>query len=391
VTLCLRGAADNWATLLMVNTLDAVELTKDILRLNTVNPPGNEEACAQYLGKILEDAGFRIRYHSFGRGRVNLIANIGGSADKPPLCLTGHIDVVPLGATPWSKDPFAGETDAGRLYGRGASDMKSGVAALVVAAVRMANGLARSPGLELVITAGEENGCEGAFHLQRDGVLGRAGAVVVAEPTGNQPFVGHKGAFWLRARTTGVTAHGSMPEKGVNAIYKAARAVSKLEAFRFDNPPHALMGQATLNVGTIRGGLNINSVPDEALITVDIRTVPTVNHGALLAELSRQLGPDVTLESLVDLEPVYTDPGDPWMESVFEVMTTILGSRPAPRAATYFTDAAALNRAYRNPPTVILGPGEPQMAHQTDEYCVIERIAQSVTAYEEIIRRWCAV
>jgi succinyl-diaminopimelate desuccinylase len=269
--------------------------------------------------------------------------------------------------------------------------MKSGVAALVVAAARMANWLARSPGLELVITAGEETGCEGAFHLQRDGALGRAGAVVVAEPTGNQPFVGHKGAFWLTARTTGVTAHGSMPEKGVNAIYKAARAVNKLEAFRFDNPPHALMGQATLNVGTIRGGLNINSVPDETLIAIDIRTVPTVNHAALLAELGRQLGPDVTLESLIDLEPVYTDPGDQWMASVFDVMTAILGSRPAPRAATYFTDAAALNRAYGNPPTVILGPGEPEMAHQTDEYCVIDRIAQSVTAYEEIIRRWCVV
>ena len=90
------------------------------------------------LGKILEDAGFAIRYHSFGAGRVSLIANIGGAADKAPLCFTGHIDVVPLGAAAWSKDPFAGETDAGKLYGRGSSDMKSGVAAFVVAAAGMA-------------------------------------------------------------------------------------------------------------------------------------------------------------------------------------------------------------------------------------------------------------
>jgi succinyl-diaminopimelate desuccinylase len=151
------------------------------------------------------------------------------------------------------------------------------------------------------------------------------------------------------------------------------------------------MEQATLNVGTIRGGLNINSVPDEALIDIDIRTVPTVDHRALMAELARQLGPDVTLEPLIDLEPVYTAPDAPWMESVFEVMTSVLGTRPVPRAATYFTDAAALNRAYGNPPTVILGPGEPQMAHQTDEYCLMERIEQAVPAYEEIIRRWCAV
>jgi succinyl-diaminopimelate desuccinylase len=187
----------------------------------------------------------------------------------------------------------------------------------------------------------------------------------------------------------GVTAHGSMPEKGDNAVYKAARAVTKLESFRFANPPHALMGQATLNVGTFHGGLNINSVPDQATVAIDIRTVPTVDHRALLAALSAQLGPEVELKTLIDLESVYTDPQDPWMQSVFEVMTPILGARPIARAATYFTDAAALNLAYRNPPTVILGPGEPHMAHQTDEYCVVERIAQSLGAYEEIIRRWC--
>ena len=369
--------------------LDSLPLTREILRINTINPPGNEEACARLLGKILEDAGFSSRYHSLGAGRVSLIANIGGSADRLPLCFTGHIDVVPLGAAPWSKDPFAGETNEGKLYGRGSSDMKSGVAAFVVAAARMAPHLAHTPGLELVITAGEETGCEGAFRLVADHALGRAGAVVVGEPTANYPFVGHKGAFWLRARTDGVTAHGSMPEKGVNAVYKAAHALTKLEAFRFQNPPHDLMGQATLNVGTIRGGLNINSVPDQAEIGIDIRTVPTVDHQALLTELARQLGPDVSLETLMDLEAVYTEPDDPWMQSVFAVMTSFLGAAPQPRAATYFTDAAALKLAYQSPPTVILGPGEPQMAHQTDEYCVVGRIEQATAAYEEIIRRWC--
>jgi succinyl-diaminopimelate desuccinylase len=373
----------------MTPSTDAVALTQSLLRFETVNPPGDEDACAHLLGSALEAAGFRTRYHSFGPGRTNLLADIGGQSDRLPLCLTGHIDVVPLGNAPWSKDPFAGETDAGRMYGRGSSDMKAGVAAFVAAAVRMAPHLERSPGLSLVITAGEENGCEGAFHLHRDGMLGRAGAVVVAEPTSNYPFVGHKGAFWLRAVARGVTAHGSMPEKGNNAVYKAARAVSSLETFRFSNPPHPLMGQATLNVGMFHGGLNINSVPDQATVSIDIRTVPTVDHRQLLAQLTARLGGDVELETLIDLESVYTEPDEPWVQSVFDVMTPILGARPVPRVATYFTDAAALNLAYRNPPTVILGPGEPQMAHQTDEYCVVERIGQSVAAYEEIIRRWC--
>jgi succinyl-diaminopimelate desuccinylase len=221
--------------------------------------------------------------------------------------------------------------------------------------------------------------------------LGRAGAVVVGEPSSNYPFVGHRGAFWLNARTRGVTAHGSMPEKGVNAVFKAGRALAVLEKFRFGNPPHPLMGQATLNVGTIRGGLNINSVPDEAVIGIDIRTIPNVRHAELKAELMRQLGDEVELETLLDLESVFTEPTHPWIQEVFDVMQPIVGHAAEPRIATYFTDAAPLNIAYNLPPTIILGPGEAQMAHQTNEYCEIDRITQAVAAYEGIARRWCAV
>jgi len=371
---------------------DAIELTKQLVRMNTINPPGQEEPCARHLGALLENAGFRTRYHELSPGRASLVATIGGKDDKAPLCFTGHIDTVPLGAAQWKMDPFAAETEGGKLYGRGTSDMKCGVAAFVAAALNLADNLARSPGLELVITAGEETGCEGAFHLaQKSGALGRAGAVVVGEPSPNYPFVGHRGAFWLNARTRGVTAHGSMPEKGVNAVFKAARALAILEKFRFSNPPHPLMGQATLNVGTIRGGLNINSVPDEAVIGVDIRTVPSIKHAELKAELMRQLGSEVELETILDLESVFTEPTHPWIQEVFEVMRPLLGNRPQPRVATYFTDAAALNVAYDTPPTVILGPGEATMAHQTNEYCVVDRITESVAAYEEIARRWCGI
>ena len=376
----------------MAAGIDAIELSRQLVRMNTVNPPGAEELCARHVGGLLEKAGFAVKYHEFSPGRSSLVATIGGSSAKAPLCFTGHIDTVPLGAAKWKMDPFAADTDAGRMYGRGISDMKSGVAAFVVSSINLADKLERTAGLELVITAGEETGCQGAFHLsQKSGALGRAGAVVVAEPSSNYPFVGHKGAFWMYARTRGVTAHGSMPEKGVNAVFKAARALAVLEKFSFDNPPHPLMGQATLNVGTIHGGLNINSVPDEAVMTVDIRTVPTVNHAKLRMELQKQLGSEVELETILDLESVYTEPEHAWMQEVFDVMQPYLGDRPEPRVATYFTDAAALNVAYRMPPTVILGPGEAQMAHQTDEYCVVERIGEAVAAYEEITRRWCGL
>ncbi len=374
----------------MAGRIDAVELSKRLVRMDTINPPGAEEQCARFVGGLLEQAGFGVKYHEFAPGRTSLVATIGGRADKAPRCFTGHIDTVPLGAARWKMDPFAADSDGGRIYGRGISDMKSGVAAFVASSINLAPQLARTPGLELVITAGEETGCQGAFHIaKKSGALGRAGAVVVAEPSSNYPFVGHKGAFWLHARTRGVTAHGSMPEKGVNAVFKAAKALAVLEKFRFSNPPHALMGQATLNVGSIHGGLNINSVPDEAIMALDIRTVPTVNHAALHAELQGQLGDEVELEVLLDLESVYTAPEHAWIQEVFDVMQPYLGKRPEARVATYFTDAAALNLAYKAPPTVILGPGEAHMAHQTDEFCETERIREAVAAYEDITRRWC--
>jgi succinyl-diaminopimelate desuccinylase len=182
------------------------------------------------LAGLLAGAGFAAELVPFGEGRAQLLARIGGKADRLPLGFTGHLDTVPLGAQPWSVDPFAAEIADGKLYGRGSSDMKAGVAAFVTACLALADRLAATPGVLLVITASEETGCSGAEALVAAGSrLGRVGALVVAEPTGNRPLVGHKGALWLEAETKGVTAHGSMPEKGVNAVYKAARAVAALQ------------------------------------------------------------------------------------------------------------------------------------------------------------------
>ena len=375
----------------MNKNLSALELTQALVRFDTINPPGNERLCAEHLGSILNDAGFAVSYHEFAETRTSLVARIGGDADAKPVCFTGHIDTVPLGAAPWSVDPFAADIADGKLYGRGTSDMKSGVAAFVVAAIRLARELETGPGMVLIITAGEETGCEGAYHLAGLGnVLGDAGAIVVAEPSSNLPFIGHKGALWLKAVANGLTAHGSMPELGVNAIYKAARTISQLEDFDFNVSRHPVLGKPTLNVGTVHGGMNINSVPDRAEVGIDIRTLPDQDHGDLCAHLSSYLGDDIAVEPIVDVGSVWTDPAEDWMLDVFDVMAEILGKMPEVCTATYFTDAAALTPAYGGPPTVILGPGEAAMAHQTDEYCVVDRIDQAVDAYVEIAKRWNA-
>jgi succinyl-diaminopimelate desuccinylase len=372
--------------------LDPRTLTRDLLAFNTINPPGMERACARHLGVLLEGAGYRVAYHEFAESRTSLIAQIGGDDARPPICFTGHIDTVPLGAAKWTRDAFAGETDGDRLFGRGATDMKSGIAAFVIAAIELAPHLERSPGIVLIITAGEEIGCEGAKYLADRKLLGRAGAIVVAEPTANYPYVGHKGLAWFEIETEGVTAHGSMPEVGDNAILKMARVIGDLEGFRFPVESHPVMGKPTLNVGTIRGGLNTNSVPDEARITIDTRTVPGIDHGHLCRSLASLLAPrGAHVRKIVDTPSLYTEPSNEWIQEVFAMCTPFLDARPTPKTITFSTDGSDLKRGFGGPPAVILGPGEPTLAHQTDEWCSMARIEPSTDLFSQLMRRWCQI
>ena len=373
--------------------VDAVELTRSLIRYETINPPGDERPCAEYLGAMLEAAGYAIRYYPMGENRANLIARIGGSTEKKPLCFSGHTDVVPLGAAPWTVSPFAADIADGKLYGRGSTDMKGGVAAFVAAAIDLAPKLAGTPGLLLVISAAEETGCEGVNMLaaMEGNVLGEAGAMVVAEPTSNRPLVGHKGVLWVEGIARGVTAHGSMPEKGENAVYKAARVVSRLATLDLGAGHDFTVGVPTLNVGWLCGGLNINSVPDEARFGIDIRMVPGITADEVMARLAEIGAADASFALRSQAPTVWSDPSDPWIAGVFELMREIADAPTEAAIATYFTDAAALTKAYGYPPTLILGPGEPGMAHQTDEFCYISRIEEAQTAFTQIAKEWCGV
>ncbi|MEA2132702.1 MAG: succinyl-diaminopimelate desuccinylase [Solirubrobacteraceae bacterium] len=369
-----------------------VELTQELIRTRTVNPPGDEEKAASLLGARLEAAGLEVSAHEFAPGRTSLVARTRSRGERPALCLTGHLDTVPLGRADWSRDAFAAEIDADRLYGRGTSDMKGGTAAIVVAAERIAALGEGDAGLELVLCAGEETGCEGALALaQADGALGQAGAVLVAEPTTNHPCVAHKGVVWADAVARGKTAHGSMPHLGENAIYKLARAVARLEDFALEAGEHPLLGLPTVSLGTLSGGLNINSVPDYATAGIDVRTVPGMSGDDVLAALAARLGEEVELEPRVVLDPIDTDPADRWVQEVFEVMGPLIGETPEPRGLAYFTDAAALAPAYGRPPTIICGPGDAEQAHRTDESCSVAALEASAEGLFEIARRWCAL
>jgi succinyl-diaminopimelate desuccinylase len=373
----------------MPQPVNPIELTHALINIDTVNPPGNEEAAARFLGELLKEGGLQVNYHILAEGRLGLVACLKGEGAAPPLCFCGHLDTVPPGAAPWQSHPLAARLSEGRIYGRGASDMKSGIAAMTAAILLLAGTSRRQADVVTIFTAGEETGSEGAFRMVREGVLpSRAGALVVGEPSGNAAYLGHKGALWLKCQARGKSAHGSMPDKGDNAILKATRAVLALEDLLGHDLPHPKLGRPTLNVGTISGGTKINMVPDLADFTLDLRTVPGLDHDQLHRRVCGRLGTALEVSRLLDLAPVLTDEKNLWVRQVLQLLEQ-KGVPSLPGYVNYFTDASALTPALDNPPTVILGPGEATQAHQTDEWCEVNKILQAADIYLEIARTWC--
>jgi len=365
---------------------DVISLTRKLLSLNTVNPPGNEKAVALVVGKVLEESGFHVSYVPFEADRLQVIAEKGCDDTNPPVVFTGHFDTVPLGVKAWSVDPFAGEIKGDRLFGRGASDMKGGLVAMIIAAVSAFSEGSPAGGVRLVFTAGEELGCHGAKSLLENKVdLGKARGIVVGEPTSNVPAIGHKGGLYLNLTATGVTAHSSMPHLGENAIYKIARAILKAEKFDFGVGPDPLLGMPTINVGKVFGGMNINSVPDHAGFTIDARTTTKVDHQRLLKQLQQELGDEISIEVLVDLNAVSSSENDLFVRSVYDACAIGQNGEGFTKALPYLTDASVLQSLFGGAPVVILGPGEPAMAHQTDEFCYVSKLEKAVEIYIKII------
>src|SRR5436305_3866820 len=268
------------SSLWSISAAEVASLTQELVRLDTRNPPGNERAAAELLEQRLGSAGFETRLVPYGRCRAHLVARLRGEGRCPGLLLSGHLDVVPTGTNPWETDPLGGEMLHGRIYGRGACDMKGGIAALAVAAEAIARS-GRRPGGDLVFcaTADQENGCRGAEALAAEPLFEGLGAVLLGEPSSLDLYVAEKGALWMEATFRGATAHAALPEQGTNAVVAAVDFIARLrQNSPVAGPTHPVLGGATLNVATIHGGVKTNVVPDRCAVTLDMRTVPGIGH-----------------------------------------------------------------------------------------------------------------
>lgn len=372
-----------------------VQLTRDLIRFPSVNPPGNEQVVAEFLAERMRQLGLEAEVQPLEPDRANVIGRLRGEGDGH-LVFTGHLDVVPPGGQAWEHDPFAADLVDGRIYGRGSADMKGGVASIVAAAAALARAGFR-PKADLIIaaTAGEEAGMLGAAAMVERRALEGARYLVVAEPSGLDVFIGEKGVLWVDITAYGRTAHGSMPSLGINAVSYLSRLIPRLEEYPFPYQESPLLGGPTLSVNVITGGNKTNVVPDLCRISVDMRTVPSQDHADLLArlrtlatEVARDYHPDLRVEIEVDndKEPVETDRTETLVEATVRSVEAVRSRPPEVGGVTYGTDAACLGPGF-GIPMVICGPGAQGMAHQPDEYVEVEQLVQAARIYADLSQR----
>lgn len=370
-----------------------VRLCADLVRFNTANPPGNERIAAEYVAAYLAPLGFTSEYLHHDAERATLVARRKGAGRVPGLVFNGHLDVVPVGGQAWRYPPFAGEVAAGRVWGRGSSDMKGGVAAML-AAIRsvVESGIELGGDLVFAATAGEEHSMIGAYAVAGSGLLGDVQAIVISEPTSNCLGLAERGVFWLELTTYGKTAHGSTPHLGVNAITMMAPLLAEIEALDFPFTVHPVLGPFTRSINTIEGGVKTNVVPDRCVVTVDMRTVPGQDHDAMRAQIAAWLAEherrDPGFRATFDVHfaiPAVDTPADhPAVTRFVTAATRGLGRAPEPAVVRFATEAAIFVPAL-NIPTIIFGPGDPALAHQPDEYIDIPPMVTAAQAYAEAI------
>jgi len=378
---------------LPVTSDEAVALLSECINTKTVNPPGDEARLTEVLARYFQAEGISTESQSLAPGRANLCVRLPGTGGRPALILSGHTDTVGTGEVPWEYDPWSATVVGERLYGRGASDMKSGLAAMVLALVGLKRaGVALRGDLVLAASAGEEVNLLGARAFVDSGALAGAGAVIVGEPTGGRVAVAHKGAMWLAITTLGRTAHGSMPDQGINAILRMQQVIERVRTMRLPRVPHPLLGASTLSINTIRGGAAVNVVPDRCRVDVDIRTVPGTDHEGVVTAIRSACGDldfDVALDVLMSAPAVETDAALPAVQTAIAVASRLRGRPETAGAVPYFTEASIYQSGLRVP-AIIYGPGEAELAHQPNEWVSIPAYLDAVRFYAEYARAYLA-
>ncbi|MCX7622570.1 MAG: M20 family metallopeptidase [Thermomicrobium sp.] len=379
--------------LALIDAEELVELARTLIRIPTINPPGDVQEAAFVCTQYLARAGFTVELDAAEPTKPNVVARY-GTAPGPTLLWNSHLDVVPIGETSaWSVPPFEGTVRDGRLYGRGACDVKGGVAAQLVAAEALVrSGIPLRGSLVVTEVADEEVGGQlGAKRIAEREDL-RPDAVLVAEPTNNRVCIGERGGVGIRVTVFGRTAHGALPWVGANAIEGMAEVIVALQRDlwpRLAERRHPYFAPASATISLIEGGVKTNVVPDRCSIYIDRRLIPGETPEAAIEEVRAVAeeairgvpGLRVVVEPAAEWpgRPAIVQPEDSPLVRTMVAVAEFLGLDTTLTGFSMGTDGRFF--AARGYPTVIFGPGDPRVAHQPDEWVEIADLVQCARAY----------
>jgi acetylornithine deacetylase/succinyl-diaminopimelate desuccinylase family protein len=370
-------------------------LLREMVRIPSLS--GNEEALADLIAKAMERCGLSVEMIG-----GNVVGKFLTTASAPTLVLNGHMDTVPVGdRAAWSVDPFGGECQDGKIYGRGAADMKGGLASMIMAVDALHRSRIELKG-NLILTAVIME--ELAEKLsQRRGVVElidkeviRGDAAIVGEPTSLNVSLGHRGRAVFEVLTHGKSAHASMPKRGVNAIEKMAEIIQSLKALKMGD--NKLLGSGTFNIGVIEGGTKPNVVPDLCKIKIDRRltfgeTPQTAERDLqkIIDDLKRKdtsLQPDV--RCLYQISPTLTSASEPVVSALGKSVEAVTGRKPKKTVSTFHSDGGFITHLAKLP-VVIFGPGDEKTAHTADEHIDSDQLVDATKIYANSILKFYAI
>jgi succinyl-diaminopimelate desuccinylase len=366
------------------------DLLIKLVRAQTTAQKGELSAAEVVLsefGRSMIDA----RIDSWGQSRANVVAHIRSADTRPALLFACHLDVVGPGEEDWKYPPFDGVESNGKIYGRGAADMKGGIAAAVTAISQTVEaGVSLQGDIIFLGAAGEETDSCGAkrFVAELSG-LAKVGGVIIPEPTDFQIVTAHRGMLWLEITTKGKAAHSSSPLLGVNAISLMKDVLAELDNFRIPFEPHEILGECSMSINTIAGGQALNVIPDKCSIGIDIRTIPSQNHQEISNSLANiftklktknpQFNADISI--IREVGPLETDSNCDFVRDLCSVVGVI-----QTKAVGFTTDGPYF--ASLGAPVVICGPGDPEVCHKVDEHIEISDVEKAAEHYKNIILKF---
>ncbi|WP_203642082.1 ArgE/DapE family deacylase [Levilactobacillus andaensis] len=368
-----------------------IEILQHIIQIPSVND--NETAVADYIASLFAPyPQAKVEKVPFAENRDNLVVTIG---EGPQIGLSGHMDVVDPGDhSAWSHDPFGGAIVGDQLFGRGASDMKSGLAAIVITMLEfLEQGTPLKGSVRLLATVGEETGEYGAATLTDAGYADELAGLVIAEPSGLDNVVyTARGVIDYKVVSTGKGSHSASPEKGINAItnlMKFYNAVGPIMAQHTKTDP--VLGGLLHNVDLISGGEQINSIPAHAELMANMRTIPAYPNQviydeleALIAKLNQEPTVDLKLSYSYPEEAIPGDPHAPLVQLAKQISDKICGHDTKIVGSGGANDGAEFLRAKADFTSIEIGPGS-NTSHQVDEYISIQEYLKAIDFYEALV------